>query len=216
VNRKRKHNPAAHLSVPGMAIAGKAGAGKTQLAFDIIERLSVRGITGCRTSFADPIRAEVAEIYGLRKGDPGWRDAMLEHGRRRREEDPLYWLKQAGLKARQLQLAGVVPIFDDLRLPSELAMVRNMGFYTIRLDADTFTRRARLRKQGLDMGVVESRDATETALDKAEFSLRFSNGADTTREELRQYADEVIQLAAGWASNQAVPAVVKHQAAAAS
>jgi dephospho-CoA kinase len=179
------------VTCSGLAVSGKAASGKSTLALLLMKGLSERGYHSRRLSFAEPIYREVEEQFGLRKGDPGWRHAMTSHSRERRAANPNYWIEQAAVEVTRLHTGGLVPIFDDLRLLSELTWLHDSGFATIRVDAPDAVRLERLRDQGFETGVVQASDETEIELDQAEFDVRLDtstcggiSGLETLAQQL--------------------------------
>ncbi|HEX7324344.1 MAG TPA: hypothetical protein VF292_03180 [Rhodanobacteraceae bacterium] len=113
-----------------IGLCGFKRAGKDTVAAGLVERYGF-----VRIGFADALRREVEEIYGLTATDAekdapmpdgrSYRDVLIEHGMRRRKEDPDYWVKQASatLRARPVFDRGVV--FSDCRFPNELRWVQS-------------------------------------------------------------------------------------------
>lgn len=149
----------------GFAVSGKAGAGKSALADKIIEELRHHGIQAKRISFADALKEEVRELFGVEKSDPGGREKLLEWGQKRRDEDLNYWVKKTIEQARHLYASGVIPVIDDLRMPHEFQAVKEFGMLTVRVDAKEDVRRERLSNLQLDTNIVGSQTITEVGLD---------------------------------------------------
>jgi dephospho-CoA kinase len=156
-----------------IAISGKAGAGKSALAAALVDAMYP---DARRVAFADEIKSEVKELFGLEKGDPGGREKLIDHGEGKRNEDPDYWIAKLEWTLEYIVRPGVVPVIDDLRFERELEWCRNRGFYIVRVDAPLECRLDRLRSGGHSLDVVYSRHAGETELDGAEFDFRWSNG----------------------------------------
>lgn len=163
----------------GVAISGKAGSGKSTLADLIGDHLRLVGVPSKRISFADALKDEVFELFGMRKTDPGGREKLLEWGQARRDEDLNYWVNKTIEQARHLYASGTVPIIDDLRMAHELDAVRDFEMFTVRLDARPWARASRLTMLGLDTDIVGSATITENALDaEEEWNAYFINDAD--------------------------------------
>lgn len=143
----------------GIAISGKAGSGKSTLAREIIED-EFRHIRreAAKVSFADPIKKEVFELYGVTKEMPGGRQTLIEHGEARRALDPLYWVKQAEKLADSYRADGIFPVFDDLRFAPEMQWVLSYPLLTVRLEVPLDVLESRIHHPNRD-------DPTETDLD---------------------------------------------------
>ena len=161
----------------GIAIAGRAGSGKSTLAREVVAQLESRGFPAEVVSFASELKREVWELYGLKKGDVGSREALIEHGERRRAQEPLYWVRLAEPQFRRLWQAGVVPICDDLRRFPEWCWLCSQGFYKVRVTAPEERRRTRLAAQGLDPDFAVTDDPTETDHEEWLFDRRVHNAS---------------------------------------
>jgi hypothetical protein len=159
--------------VKPIAISGKAGAGKSALA-EVLENALYP--EGRRVAFADEIKRQVFDAWGLSKSDFGGREKLIEHGEEKRNEDPDYWIAQLEITVEMLLLRDAVPVIDDLRFERELEWCRRRGFYIVRVDAPRQCRLERLRSGGHSLDVVDSRHPGETELDGATFDYRFLNG----------------------------------------
>jgi hypothetical protein len=146
----------------GVAIAGRAGSGKSALAREVVTELQERGYSAQIVSFATALKEEVWELYGLRKGDPGSRETLIRHGEQRRADNPRYWVDRLEPFVSGLWREGVVPVCDDLRRRAEWLYLGGAGFYRVRVIAPEPARRARLTEQGLDPDFALSDDPTET------------------------------------------------------
>lgn len=155
----------------GIAFSGKAASGKSTLAILVLQMLAKHNLQGRRLSFAEPIRQEILTEFGLRKGDPGWREAITSYSAIKRAEDPDYWVKQAHLQAVGIIEQGFVPVFDDVRLIQELEWATKERYVTIRTWAQDEIRSQRLRDQGFETNVITSSDSTENDLDNADFDI---------------------------------------------
>ena len=188
---------ASTFALPGLAVSGKAGVGKTTFCRLLAERLDARGAVAARVSFAAELKLEVFERYGLRKGQPGWRDRAVAHGAWRREtcgED--YWVRRTMQRIRRAYAEGYTPLVDDLRLVGELDAVHEHGMVCARLDAPAHVRAARLRANGLEPDAAFSTDPTECELDdRDDFALRIINDDDCTMGDLRGHADRLVREA---------------------
>lgn len=155
-----------------IAISGKAGAGKSTLAQHIQhilarEHLFGMGVPVCR-AFGDAIKVEAAEVYGF---PLGWaysqqgklkpvpngmlvREALQQHGARRRKEDELYWVKKFMADIALDVAQGNTIICHDMRMPEEFEALRKAGAIMVRIEPFV----------GWEPGPGSS-DITETALD---------------------------------------------------
>lgn len=155
-----------------IAISGKAGAGKTTLARAVAKRLD----QGCVVSFADSLKIEVRDRFGLTKTDPGGREKLIEYGEACRNADPDYWIRKLEWRVADLLRNDCSVVIDDVRFKRELEWCRRVGYYVVRVDAPTQARVERLTSQGLGAEIVLSRHPGETELDGCEFDFRWLNG----------------------------------------
>lgn len=188
----------------GVAFSGRAGSGKSTLARSVVGELENRGYDATILSFADTIKAEVLELYGLVKHDPGGREALIEHGESKRDTDPDYWVNDLVHRARELE--GHVIVVDDLRRPNEFLALRRLGFYLCRVKTEPKLREWRLSSQGLDPTFAYSCHDTEVALDAYLFDrschisdrrqLRWAAAGLVDRLESAEYVSKDLQAKA--------------------
>lgn len=157
--------------IRGIAISGKAGAGKSSLARAFADELG----GGVILAFGDQLKVEVKKLYGLEKNDPGGREHLIDHGESMRASDPLHWLFAVDRSIRSAQTIGRVPIIDDVRFRLEYEYLRALGFYLVRVEAHSVIRRNRLISSGADPFIVDSPTTTETSLDEHPFDFRVWN-----------------------------------------
>jgi hypothetical protein len=179
----------------GIAIAGRAGSGKSTLAREVVALLGARGLHAEVVSFATELKREVWELYGLKKGDVGSREALIEHGERRRAEDPLYWVRLAEPRFHELWQAGAVPVCDDLRRLPEFSWLAAHAFYKVRVTAPEERRRARLAAQGLNPDFAVTDDPTEVDHEGWLFDRRVHNAGPRHLHHLAiAVVDRVLEL----------------------
>lgn len=176
----------------GIAIAGRAGSGKSTLSRHVVVELQERGYRAEVVSFAAALKIEVWERYGLKKGDVGSREALIEHAEARRAQDPFYWVRKLSPTIRALWRDGVIPVCDDLRRLPEFGWLLGNGFYKVRVTAPEARRRARLEEQGLDPDFAVTDDPTETDHESWLFDARFHNASP---REIRHAAVKVTERA---------------------
>lgn len=125
-----------------IGISGKMGTGKTTLA-----DLLVGTIGGKRISFADALRKEVADAFGIPEsmlGDRLYKEAgkvtvgnrvmtpralMQWWGGMRRETDRDYWLHKT-----YSNIGGRLTVIDDVRYQNEARFIDNIGGLLVRLE----------------------------------------------------------------------------------
>lgn len=178
----------------GIAISGKAGAGKNAFARVVAEQLAQHGQWGAEFNFADELKRELWEVHGLRKEDPGGREKLVWLGHGRREEYPDYWVERLARRVTDVLPYGVVPIITDCRYLNELSWARRFGFVTVRIDSTALDRSAVLHARGEDAVFAYSEHASETELDEEWFHLRFWNPHSTVAplHEAAFYAVELL------------------------
>lgn len=179
----------------GIAIAGRAGSGKSTLAREVVVELQERGHRAEIVSFATELKLEAWELYGLKKGDVGSREALIAHGEARRSENASYWVDKVAPVVGALQADGVVPVCDDLRRLAEFEWLKAQGFYLVRVVAPLERRRGRLLEQNLDPEFALSSDPTEVDHEAWLFHRRVLNDSyRAARWAARAIADRAIEL----------------------
>ena len=151
--------------IPGIAISGRAAAGKSTLARELREALNRRAEI---ISFAAPIKALVKHHHGLDKSDPGGRDALIGLGDSLRRKDKDIWIRPLLGHAELIRSRGLVPICDDLRFLREYEILRHRGWLLVRVDAFPADRRVRLAQAGLDPEFAYSQEPGEVELERQE------------------------------------------------
>ena len=169
----------------GIAITGKAGSGKTALAGAILNEFAERGgVPARRFAFGDALKREVFDTYGVTKTDPTGRALLVYHGERKRNADPLYWIR--ALAAKLEDECNYFPVVDDLRFPTELAWCIGRGFVVVRLEAPRLVRLCRLRANQADETIVDATEPGETGLDlsRDDFDYVFRNCDEANVEQI--------------------------------
>jgi len=150
----------------GIALSGRAASGKSTLAREIVNELAKHGRAATILSFADEIKREVLELYGIRKSDRGGREELIRHGERRRLQDPLYWPRRMAPALERALERREVPVVDDLRFRAEASWLGGRGFYLVRVDTPAPLRAARLECRGEDPAFAYTANASEAQLDR--------------------------------------------------
>jgi hypothetical protein len=156
--------------IRGVAVSGKAGSGKTELAGLLCDALR-----GYRLSFATAVKADCHRDWGITKEMPGGREALIHYGEEKRAEDSHYWVDRLYPSVEASWAEGRVPVIDDLRFPDEYDAVQDWGFATVRVKAPDSLRVARLEASGHDPAIVWNPTVTESALDTFQFDHVVSN-----------------------------------------
>lgn len=142
--------PVASVTLPNIALLGKAGAGKDLAA------ASLRGAYGYnRSAFADKLKDVAASIWG-------------ETARTNRE-----YLQQLGVAVREIDNDAWVnaivltnpSVVTDVRFPNEVRALLGHGFVTVKVVADRGTRLNRLVANGKLQDEAQLDHVSETALD---------------------------------------------------
>lgn len=147
-----------------VAFSGRAASGKSSLARAVRDLLSLRGLPTRQVSFADQIKKEVWELYGLKKGDLGGREAIIKHGEYRRALDPLYWCRPVGKLIESAQADNNLIVVDDLRFRVEASFLRARDFHLCRCIAPAWLRMQRLEETGQDPSFALSTHPSEVEL----------------------------------------------------
>lgn len=166
-----------------IAISGKQFAGKDTLCQLLLKYLPDYR----RVALADALKDEYALTEGIPRGevdtlkarDPKVRGELIALGKKRREEDPNYWVKkvlgQSGNK-----------IVTDLRFLNELERFRERRAFTIRIEAKQVIR----AKRGV---LCHETDPSETELDGISvWNLVTHN--NSTVEVLEKKAQQIAQI----------------------
>jgi len=180
--------------VKGVAISGKAGAGKNAFALEIQRVLAVRGVRAVPVSLASAVKADVRRLYGLEKGDPGAREKLVEHGHGMRAVCPDYWIRRLVKQTDSLTPYGLIPLVTDVRYENEMRWARACDFLCVRVDATAMDRGYVLHRRGEDVQFAHSDHPTEVELDDWAFDLRFWNPHGDSGSALAHYAVRVADL----------------------
>ena len=181
----------------GVAISGKAGAGKNAFALEIQRVLALRGVQSVSVGFADALKEDVKRLYGLQKGDPGCRERHLEHGHGMRQACPDYWIRRLAKQTGSLTPLGLIPLVNDVRYKNEMRWAQASDFLAVRVDATAMDRGYVLYQRGEDVEFAHSDHPTETELDEWAFDLRFWNPHGDNGSALSHYAVRVADRVMG-------------------
>lgn len=147
-----------------IALSGKICSGKTTVA----EYLELKyGFT--RVSLADPLKELVAKLWGV---DPNrdkakYRQLLVSTGEHLCLVDQNVWVDYL---IRNLPIRANV-VVDDVRKPQEYNILKEAGFYLVRIDITATVQRARVLLKYPTMPLDLLNDYTETALDPARFDI---------------------------------------------
>lgn len=187
----------------GVALSGKAGAGKNAFADLLMAELVRAALWPVPVAFADGVKEELMRTKGMKKEDPGGRDALIAIGDGRRATDPDYWVNALAVKCGSLIPFGAVPVITDMRYPNELRWARDAGFLTVRIDATAMDRGYVLYRRGEDPTFSVSETPSEVALDEEVFDVRFWNPHGDNRFALHHYAYHVSGKLQGFVTESA-------------
>jgi phosphomevalonate kinase len=166
-----------------IAISGKQFAGKDTLCLLLLKYLPDYR----RVALADALKDEYAQTRGvpreevdaLKARDPNVRGELIALGKKRREEDPDYWVKKV------LEQPGN-KIVTDLRFRNELERFLEHKAFTIRIEAKRNVR-AKRGKLG------HEKDSSETELDGIT-SWRFVTHNNSSIEALDRDAKQIARI----------------------
>ena len=147
-----------------VGLAGKMGAGKTTIANLLNER---EGFV--KLSLAEPIKRIAEVFFGMKKGDPGYRELMQKIGTdwfRSVDED--VWVRHLFRSIADLEIMDPETniVVDDVRFPNEAEAMLKNGWTVVYLDCPAHVRKQRLKMRD---GFVEEdtfKHASETVVDK--------------------------------------------------
>jgi len=163
------------MNFNGVAISGKAGAGKSEFGLILERRLQEDGIWSAHLAFGDMVKQEVLDQYGLTKADPGGREALVAHGHGMRQVYADYWVDQLDRKYNSLTAYGITPIVTDVRYANEYDWATRSGLVIVRVDVQPMDRMVSLSSRGEKADFAFSEHPSETELDEAVFHYRFWN-----------------------------------------
>ena len=148
-----------------VGLAGKMGAGKTTIANLLNER---EGFV--KLSLAEPIKRIAEVFFGMKKGNPGYRELMQKIGtdlfRSIIDED--VWVRHLFRLIADWETIDPETniVVDDVRFPNEAEAMLKNGWTVVYLDCPAHVRKQRLKMRD---GFVEEdtfKHASETVVDK--------------------------------------------------
>jgi hypothetical protein len=179
----------------GIAISGKAGAGKSAFARQLAETLGVP----CKImSYAGPLKTMCEAEWGITKDMVGGREALERYGdEKRAEHGEDYFIRLLDLTITGLIAKGVFPIIDDLRLADEYDHLTQLGFFRLRVVAPMSVRWDRVVARGDDPAIVTSQSRFEVELDQHDFDCKVFN--------VGSLSDVVAEFVSAYVSPLALP-----------
>ena len=180
-----------------IGLSGKIGVGKSSIADALESRLGCVG----RAAFGDALKWEAADLYGfdpelcfsqegkeevvfsdlLVSGSTTVRQILQCHGRRRREEDADYWVRELGSTLAAMADQGfVVAVVDDVRFPNEAGMLRELDAFLVRVEPYAMWQPGAWKD-----------DVSETALDNA-FGWDLVVCPESGPEGIQRAAEEIV------------------------
>ncbi|MBA2726497.1 MAG: hypothetical protein H0U53_10945 [Actinobacteria bacterium] len=166
----------------GIAVSGKAGAGKSTFAKSLIRVCESCELPAEKIAFADELKREVFELHGITKEMVGGREALIRYGEERRRADPDHWIRPVAERVRFAQVCGILPVIDDMRFLREYEWALSVHLTLVRLVASPLWRRAKLISQGLDAELPASSLDGETQLDGLRHDHSVRNGVHVNLE----------------------------------
>lgn len=155
-----------HLRV---GISGKAGSGKSTLAHHLLVRAAKQGIPSLQLGFADPLKADVFQLWGLTKQDAGFRQRCFSYGHLVKERYPSIYIDRVLRELKEFECSAPCPdtlvVVDDLRYQGEFTALRNSAFCLVRLSSPEGIRHSRLQGLGVETAILSSDHASECELD---------------------------------------------------
>lgn len=172
------------VGFPDIALAGKAGAGKSTAA-DLLVELGYQ-----KRSIAEPLKDIAAQLWGTEARTDRAKLQGLGVAVREIEQDTwIDLLIRNGARDRMLlrQQTGVFTpkpiVVDDLRFPNEYWALKAEGFVVVRVGAQMNRRVDRLKANGKWQDMDQLDHESEIALDYAvTFDYEIEN--DTAKEDL--------------------------------
>ena len=173
-----------------IAFSGKMCSGKSTCAEHAVQRIGFDKTE--RLSFADPIY-EIAERYwGMKEKD---RDLLIFIGESWRQRDPDIWVKILLQKVKELNEQGKSVIIDDLRMPQEMAALKQAGFYTVRLNVSPPEQERRLRElypDTFEAHLKKRNSYTECSLDDMNISWDTYMAHDLSMHMMKKGVETIV------------------------
>jgi hypothetical protein len=173
------------MPLKGIAISGKAAAGKDTVGEELVRHLTASGIEARIVKLAAPIYDEAIYLFGL---DPSKKDRRLLQsiGDSHTQVDPTYYprLLIEELRERHNALSDFDPLFPvvtDLRKVVEAEYLQQMGFALVRLDIHPIAQTERIMRLYGEEGLNRLLHWTETDLDHyAKWDVKLPNNGNMT------------------------------------
>jgi len=185
----------------GIAISGKMGSGKTTLADELIKQVhESHPDVATKVSLAAPVK-EVAYKYFLMPEDVKDRQLLQKIGQNFRhiKEDVWVDLMLNNVEALTDTTSTDIVICDDMRFSNELNVLKQDGWFIIRLTVDEEEQKRRLECAYGDSWTThwENRnEISETDLDNSEdFNMTLHN---LPLEEVPFTASEILETIHDW------------------
>jgi hypothetical protein len=176
-----------------IALSGKAGSGKSALAFCLERDAALAEMRSLRVGFADRLKSEVYAETQITKKDSGFRAAACSYGDLRYESNPDWLVDPVAVTLRDWwdttpPKEWTVVIVDDLRRKGEASFLQHSGFTLVRLRAPLQARLDRLKADGHETSVVFSKHPAETDLDDYKhWHYYFNNDGGTLLPSFSSY-----------------------------
>lgn len=179
------------MKYAGVAISGKAGAGKTAVAKELDDFFVVDFAPSRIMRLADEIYQE-AYAQGMPRGEKD-RPLLQSIGDARTAVEPSYYARKL-VENRRRAVAGyaekgsrepLVAIVDDLRKVVEAEYLRQQGFALVRLEAFEHVRNVRLLQRDGSLQEAALSHWTETDLDNYDrWDLKVPNNGFQTAQQV--------------------------------
>lgn len=123
-----------------VALCGRIASGKTTL----VERLRDRYPNLIRRSFAEAVKRYAKELFGATISGPYKnRDILQKFAETMKTIDPDIWVNILKREVESYDENNLI-VIDDLRFPNELAMLKQLNAYIVRLNISPAEQRRRI------------------------------------------------------------------------
>lgn len=169
--------------IKGIIILGKAGSGKTSVAYGIVTSNPAGRFR--KFALADKVKEIQRDLFPHLTGKP--RHVLQHIGMSMRDIDEDVWIRYLD---REIAKYRAISCVDDVRLANEYNHFANKGFVSIRVTCDDHIRIERMRQRDGDVDMDALLHRTEFELDETRCHYTVNNNG--TPDELMAQVDAIL------------------------